>query len=192
MDARAHDKTSVRDWSWDENRLKANVLFWKFRITTNSFLILSVKQWSTAIGCGHKGQSSFGIHKSCEHKRVVVAAFYIPLWNQFSLIFLHSSNTCSLHGQYKPRCVPFLSDGILRKSSGVLLQTKSPASNKTPDQARPNYTVVAALLPLETLQSSYPAVYSVGECVCKKTFQTPAGLHTVSLCAFAWQTQQSS
>lgn len=69
---------------------------------------------------------------------------------------------------------------------------KSQASNKTPDQARPNYTVVAALLPLETLQSSYPAVYSVGECVCKKTFQMPAGLHTVSLCAFAWQTQQSS
>lgn len=45
---------------------------------------------------------------------------------------------------------------------------KSPVSNKTPDQARPNYTGVAALLPLETLQKSNPAVYPVHACVCER------------------------
>lgn len=52
---------------------------------------------------------------------------------------------------------PSLSNGILWKRM-VFAPDKSPASNTTPDQARPNYTVVTALLPLETLQRSDPAV----------------------------------
>lgn len=41
---------------------------------------------------------------------------------------------------------------------------KSPASNKTPDQARPNYTVVDVLLPPETLRNRPCCVFC--ECLC--------------------------
>lgn len=113
-------------------------------------------------------------------------------YNVLSCIFKSSSHTCLLLWT------------ILTIDTASLWQVmfffflflacdKSPVSNKTPDQAGPNYAVVPVLLPLETVPSRYPAVFSVY--VWRGTFQAVFCVQYVSrfsaMCSFpfacAWQ-----